>query len=160
MLLAIHLTTEISFWSELCTNILFAIIWLHNDNELFYGIIPSPSSAPRPSIPPACSMQKWREVWEILSRYPHHDSHMSSHLNSTAKWCTRPILHSVQAMEREQAPAESYTKCMKHTQAKNHDSNRLQSDKRENNPAVMQLSHRVKRRHYKELHCLQPSLSG
>ena len=31
-----------------------------------------------------------------------------------------------------QAPAESYTKRMKHTQAKSHDSERLQSDGREN----------------------------
>ena len=31
-----------------------------------------------------------------------------------------------------QAPAESYTKHMKHTQAKSHDSERLQSDKHKN----------------------------
>ena len=41
------------------------------------------------------------------------------------------------------APAESYTKCMKHTQHKSHDSERLQSDGRENtqqlrNPLVEQ----------------------
>jgi len=34
-------------------------------------------------------------------------------------------------MKMEQAPAESYTKHMKHTQAKSHDSKRLLSDKRE-----------------------------
>jgi len=31
-----------------------------------------------------------------------------------------------------QAPAEGYTKCMKHTQAKSHNSERLQSNRREN----------------------------
>jgi len=44
----------------------------------------------------------------------------------------RPILHSVLATKIGQAPAESYTERMKHTQAKSHDSERLQSDKREN----------------------------
>ena len=57
---------------------------------------------------------------------------MSSHLLSTAKWYMRPILHSVLATKMGIAPAESYTKCMKHTQAKSHDSNRLQSDMCEN----------------------------
>jgi len=43
---------------------------------------------------------------------------MSSHLLSTAKWYTSPILHSVLATKTGQAPAESYTKCMKHIPAK------------------------------------------
>ena len=60
-----------------------------------------------------------------------HDSHMSSCLLSTAKWHTRQILHSLLATKMGQVPAESYTKRMKHTQAKSHDSERLQSDKRE-----------------------------
>jgi len=34
----------------------------------------------------------------------------------------RPILHSVLATKMGQALAESYTECMKHTQAKGHDS--------------------------------------
>jgi len=45
----------------------------------------------------------------------------------------RPILDSVLAMKMGQAPAECYTEHMKHTQAKSHDSERLQSDKCENN---------------------------
>jgi len=42
----------------------------------------------------------------------------------------RPILHSVPAAKMGQAPAESCTKCMKHTQTKGHDSEKLLSDKR------------------------------
>ena len=81
----------------------------------------------------ACCMQKRREkAWGISSRDLRHDHQKSSHLLSTAKWYTRPILHSVLATKMGQAPAESYTKSMKHTQAKSHDSERLQSDRREN----------------------------
>jgi len=68
----------------------------------------------------------------ISSRDPWHDRQKSSRLHSTAKWCMRPILHSVLATKMGQAPAESYTKRMKHTQAKSHYSERLQSDRREN----------------------------
>ena len=81
----------------------------------------------------ACSMQKRREkAWWISSRDPQHDRQMSSRLLSTAKWYTRPILHSVLATKIGQAPAESYTKHMKHTQATSHNSEMLQSDRCEN----------------------------
>jgi len=61
----------------------------------------------------ACSMQNG-------GRRPGESYHticgcqISSHLISTAKWCTRLILHSVLATKMGQAPAESYTECMKH----------------------------------------------
>ena len=81
----------------------------------------------------ACSMQKRREkAWGISSRDPRHDRQKSSRLLSTAKGYMRPILHSVLAIKMGQAPAESYTKRMKRTQAKSHESERLQSDRREN----------------------------
>ena len=81
----------------------------------------------------ACNMQKRREkAWGISSRDPRHDRQKSSRLLSTAKWYMRLILHSVLAIKMGQAPAKSYTKRMKHTQAKSHDSERLQSDGREN----------------------------
>ena len=54
-----------------------------------------------------------------------------------------------------QAPAESYTEHMKHTQAKSHNSKRLQSDRREN---TQQSSRGAKRWHYLEVHCLYHSL--
>ena len=80
----------------------------------------------------ACSMRKRREkAWGISSHDPRHDRHMSSHFLSTAKWWMRPILHSVLATKMGQAPAESYIKYMKHTQAKSHNSKRLQSNERE-----------------------------
>jgi len=80
----------------------------------------------------ACSMQKRREkAWGISSCDPRHDRQMSSRLLSTAKWYTRPILRSVLATKMGQAPAESYTKRMKYTQAKSHDSERLHNDRRE-----------------------------
>jgi len=81
----------------------------------------------------ACSMQNRREkAWGLSSRDPRHDRQLSSRLLSTAKWYTRPILHSVLATKMGQAPAENYTKRMKHTQAKSHDSERLPSDGHEN----------------------------
>ena len=47
-------------------------------------------------------------------------------LNSSRRRCTRLILHSVLVTKMGQAPTESYTKlyteCMKHTQARSHDS--------------------------------------
>ena len=49
-----------------------------------------------------------------------------------SKTCTRPILHSALATKMGQAPTESYTERMKHTQATRHDSKGLPSDKREN----------------------------
>ena len=92
-----------------------------------------------------CSMQKQREkAWGISSRDPRHDRQISSRLLSTAKWYTRPILHSVLATKMGQAPAESYTKRMKHTQAKSHDPERLQSDGREN--AQQWRNHLVERK--------------
>ena len=81
----------------------------------------------------ACSMQKRREkAWGISSRDSRYDRQTLSRLLSTAKWYTRPILHSVLAIKMGQAPAESYTKRTKHTQAKRHDSERLKSDGCEN----------------------------
>ena len=49
-----------------------------------------------------------------------------------SKTRTRPILHSALATKMGQAPTESYTERMKHTQATRHDSKGLPSDKREN----------------------------
>ena len=77
-----------------------------------------------------------------VKKKPWHNCHMSSHLLSTSKWCTRLILQS--AMKMEQAPAESYTKHMKHTQAKSHDLKRLLSDKRESTEE-WQSSHGAKK---------------
>ena len=54
-----------------------------------------------------------------------------------------------------QALAESYTEHMKHTQAKSHNSKRLQSDRREN---TQQSSRGAKRWHCLEVHCLYHSL--
>ena len=60
-----------------------------------------------------CSMQKRKEkVRGISSCDPSYNCHMSSHLLSTAKCCTRPISHSLLATKVGQAPAESYTECM------------------------------------------------
>ena len=65
-----------------------------------------------------CSMQKWREkAWGISSRDPRYDCQMSSRLLSTAKWYTIPILCSVLATKMGLVPAESYTKCVKHSDA-------------------------------------------
>jgi len=83
----------------------------------------------------ACSMQKKKQrekAWGILSCDLQHEHHMSSYLLSTAKWCTKQILHSILATKMGQVPAESYTKHMKHTQAKSHNSKSLLSDKCEN----------------------------
>ena len=56
----------------------------------------------------ACSIQKWREkAWGIFSCDPWHNRHTSSYLLSTAKWCRRPISHSMLATKTEQVPAES-----------------------------------------------------
>jgi len=94
------------------------------------------SLIPRHSTLPVlitCSMQKWREMARrISSHYLQHNCHMSSHFLSTVKWCTRLILHSMLATKVGQAPAESYTKHMKHTKAKSHDSKRLLRDKYQN----------------------------
>ena len=68
--------------------------------------------------------------------------------------CTRPILHSALATKMGQAPTESYTERMKHTQATRHDSKGLPSDKREN---AQQSSRGEKRRHYLEFHPLYHS---
>ena len=73
-----------------------------------------------------CSLavcKKWREGEGLgnSSRDLRHNRHMS-HLLSTAKWCTRPISHSVLATKMGQVPAERFTEHMKHTQAENHDS--------------------------------------
>jgi len=57
---------------------------------------------------------------------------MSSHLLSTATVMYKTAtLHSVLATKIGQALAESYTERIKHTQAKNHDSKGLLSDKYE-----------------------------
>ena len=45
-----------------------------------------------------------------------------------SKTCTRPILYSALATKMGQAPTESYTERMKHTQATRHDSKGLPSD--------------------------------
>ena len=55
----------------------------------------------------------------------------------------RLILHSVLAMKMGQAPEESYTKRMKHTQVKRHDSERLQSDKREISDAIISWNEKM-----------------
>ena len=62
----------------------------------------------------------------------HHMIHgmtVICHHTSFQQWCMRPILHSVPAAKMGQAPAESCTECMKHTQAKGHNSEKLPSDK-------------------------------
>jgi len=70
-----------------------------------------------------CSMQKAEgEGLGNSSRDLWHNHHMSSHLLSTAKLCTRPISHSVLATKVGQVPAERFTERMEHAQAKNHDS--------------------------------------
>ena len=57
-----------------------------------------------------CTMQKRREkAWGISSHDPWHDCHMSSHILSTAKLCTRLILHPVLTTKMGQVPAESCT---------------------------------------------------
>ena len=81
----------------------------------------------------ACSMQQRRgEAWEILHAIRHNVVTMLSRLISAVKSCTGPILHSVLATKMGPAPTESYTECMKDTQARSHDSKGLLSDKCEN----------------------------
>jgi len=60
-----------------------------------------------------------------------------------------------------QVPAESYTKRMKHTQAKSHDSKRLQNDKREipGSDAIILWSERMAIFGVSQL-ISQPSFSG
>jgi len=69
-----------------------------------------------------CSMQKWKKTLGNLSWDLQHNSDMLLHLLSTAigKWFMKPILHSLLATKIVQVPAESYTKRMKHIQAKSH----------------------------------------
>ena len=68
--------------------------------------------------------------WGIFLHDTRHGCHISSRLISTVKvMYTRPILHSVLATKIGQAPTESYTERMTHTQATRHDSNGLTSDK-------------------------------
>ena len=97
-------------------------------------IAAAPSLITKPSTSPVlitCSMQKWRKkAWGISSRDLQHDHQKSSCLFPTAKRYMRPISHSVLAKKTGQAPAQSYTKCMRYTQAKSHDSERLPSDRR------------------------------
>ena len=111
----------------------------------------------------ACSMQKRREkAWGISSCDLQHNCQMSSsHLLSAAKWCTRLILHSVLATKMGQAPAESYTKCMKHTQAKSYDSEGLQSNRCEipKSDAIISWSKKMALFGVAPL-ISQPSLSG
>ena len=67
------------------------------------------------------------KAWGISSHDLRHDC-----LLSAAKWYMRPILHSVLDTKMGQVTVESYTKRIKRTQAKSHDSERLQSDRCEN----------------------------
>ena len=81
----------------------------------------------------ASSMQKrMGKAWGIFSHDTRHDRHHRHASYQQSKTCTRPILHSALATKMAQAPTESYTERMKHTQATRHDSKGLPSDKREN----------------------------
>ena len=94
------------------------------------------SLVPRPSTPPAFDRFQYAKTegkaWEsshVIRGTTVIHRHAS---NQQSKTCTRPILHSALAMKMGQAPTESYTERMKHTQATRHDSKGLPSDKREN----------------------------
>ena len=116
-----------------------AVVGTHSTvwgDKLLYGHVPDP--LPWCGIGSghtrlACSMQnggrRRRESYHMIFGIT-----IRWHLLSAAKWCMRPIVHSMLATKIEQVPAESYTECMKHkhTQTKSHDSKRLLSDKCEN----------------------------
>ena len=71
------------------------------------------------------SIKKWREkAFRIVPRDPQHGYYRCHHTSQQPLSCTRPILHSVLATKIGQALAESYTECIKQTQAKSHDSKR------------------------------------
>jgi len=78
------------------------------------------------------SIKKWREkAFRIVPRDPQHGYYRCHHTSQQPLSCTRLILHSVLATKIGQALAENYTECIKHTQAKSHDSKGLLSDKYE-----------------------------
>ena len=93
------------------------------------------SLIPRPSTPPAFDRFQYKNG----GGRPGESSHVirgTTVIHSHAsyqqwKTCTRPILHSALARKMGQVPTESYTECMKRTQATRHDSKGLPSDKRE-----------------------------
>ena len=70
-------------------------------------------------------------------------------------------MRSALATKMGQAPTESYTKCMKHTQAKRHDSKRSLIDKHENtsSDAIFSWSEKITLFGVAPL-ISQPSLSG
>ena len=95
------------------------------------------SLVPRPSTPPAFDRFQYAKTeGEGLGESSHvirGTTVIRRHAsNQQSKTCTRPILHSALATKMGQAPTESYTERMKHTQATRHDSKGLPSDKREN----------------------------
>ena len=53
----------------------------------------------------------------------------------------RPTLQCVLATKMEQAPAESYTECLKHTQAQSHDPKRMLSGQHYLEFHYLDLSH-------------------
>ena len=108
----------------------------YNNGQSLEHNWPDPNT--RPSAPPVFDRLQYAKTEEkelgILAHDPWHDRHMLPQLISTVKSCTRLILHSVLVTKMGQAtPTESYTKhyteCMKHTQARSHDSEGLSCDK-------------------------------
>ena len=71
-------------------------------------------------------------------------------------------MHSVLAIKMGQAPAESYTKRMKHTQAKSHDSEgyRVTDVKIPSSDAIISWSEKTALFGVAPLSISQPSLSG
>ena len=116
------------------------------------------SLVPRPSTPPVFDSSQYAKMaekaWGIFTHDLRHKRHMSSHIFSTVKSCTRPILCSVLATKMGQVPTESYTECVRHTQTTSHDSKWLLNDKC---PAMTQSSRGAKRWHYFKFHPLYHS---
>ena len=120
--------------NKLCV---FNLLWACSFVQHFWIYLwpNKPSLVPRPSTPPVFDhLQYAKTEGEGLGNFIMWSTARPSKvvtppLNSQVIYETD--LASVLAIKMGQAPAESYTKRMKHTQDKSHDSERLQSDGRE-----------------------------
>ena len=109
-----------------------AFCWLASYPNSRFTQFTSTSLVPWPCTPPVFDHLQYAKIRGRRPGEFHHVIRSTTvihhHSSSTAKWRTRSILHSV----LDTKPAESYTKHVKRTQAKSHDSKRLLSDKHKN----------------------------